>query len=93
MVLTISMYYIFTVSCVLFVMMYIDKKRARNGEWRISEKTLLSLALLGGASGGMLGMYTFRHKTKHSVFVYSMPVFACMHIAIIVTIYLKEVNV
>lgn len=87
MFLTISMYYILIVSAVLFILMYVDKKRARNREWRISEKMLLSLALLGGASGGLLAMYTFRHKTKHTLFVYAMPILAIVHIVVVIIIY------
>ena len=57
-------------SLVLFALMGADKRRARTGAWRVPEKTLFLLALLGGALGGMLGMRAFRHKTKHWYFVY-----------------------
>ncbi len=55
-------------SLVVFVMYGIDKRRAKRGEWRISEKALLSLGVLGGAAGGLLGMKFFRHKTRHTYF-------------------------
>lgn len=52
----------------LFCMMGIDKRRARQGKRRIPEKRLFALAILGGAVGGWLGMYVFRHKTRHWYF-------------------------
>lgn len=57
-----------------FVLMGVDKHRARNGRWRIAEKTLWTVALLGGALGTLLGMRHFRHKTKHWQFRYGLPI-------------------
>ena len=45
-----------------------DKRRSRKKEWRIKEKSLLGISLLGGAFGAILGMIVFHHKTKHSYF-------------------------
>ncbi len=56
-----------------FCSMGIDKSRAKKNQWRIQEKTLFLIALLGGSVGSILGMYSFRHKTKHRSFVYGMP--------------------
>lgn len=56
------------VSFVAFAMYGVDKMKAINGSWRISEKALLLTSLLGGALGGLLGMQLFRHKTKHWYF-------------------------
>ncbi|MDI7740503.1 DUF1294 domain-containing protein [Lysinibacillus fusiformis] len=76
--------YIIVMSIILCIFMYIDKSRARNHEWRISEKSLFTLAILGGASGGVLGMYLFRHKTKHNSFAFGFPIIAAIQIFIIV---------
>ena len=54
--------------------MAIDKQKAKLRQWRISEKTLFILALIGGSIGGILGMYTFRHKTKHLKFTLGFPI-------------------
>lgn len=53
--------------------MYVDKRKARMHKWRIPEKTLFLIALLGGSIGSNLGMYLFHHKTKHWYFVWGMP--------------------
>ena len=76
--------YVAIVSLTLCVFMYIDKQRAIKREWRISEKTLLTLAFFGGAVGGVLGMYLFRHKTKHNAFAFGFPLMAAVHIYLIV---------
>lgn len=56
------------VSLITFVLYGVDKSKARRQAWRIPEKTLLGLGLLGGAAGGLLGMNVFHHKTKHGYF-------------------------
>lgn len=55
------------------VLFYIDKKRARNRQFRISEKTLLLSTFLFGGLGAWIGMSTFRHKTKHTLFKIGVP--------------------
>ena len=76
--------YVAIVSLILCILMYVDKERAIKKEWRISEKTLLILGFLGGAIGGVLGMYLFRHKTKHNAFAFGFPLMAAVHIYLIV---------
>lgn len=66
-----------------YMSMKIDKKRAIKGAYRISEKTLFTLALLGGSLGSILGMKHFRHKTKHWYFKYGMPLIFLIQIAIV----------
>lgn len=56
-----------------FLSMYIDKKKAIRHRWRIPEKTLFLIAVLGGSPGSILGMQIFRHKTRHWYFVVGMP--------------------
>ena len=58
-----------------------DKFRARSGGWRIPEKRLWLLALLFGASGACLGMWSFRHKTRHFAFRYGLPALAAAQLA------------
>ena len=76
--------YVAIVSLILCVFMYVDKERAIKKEWRISEKTLLILGFFGGAIGGVLGMYLFRHKTRHNAFAFGFPLMAAVQIYFIV---------
>jgi uncharacterized membrane protein YsdA (DUF1294 family) len=52
-----------------FGMYAYDKMAARSGRWRISEKALLTISILGGCFGGTLAMYLLRHKTQHTRFI------------------------
>ena len=70
-----------------FAAMARDKRLARQGERRIPETTLLSLAILGGSPGALLGMLLFRHKTRHPAFSVGLPVILLVHIAIIWMLY------
>lgn len=74
-------------SIAAFVAMARDKRLARRGERRIPETTLLSLAILGGSPGALLGMLLFRHKTRHPAFSVGLPVILLVHIAIIWMLY------
>ena len=64
--------YVICINLMGFLAMGIDKERAKRHVWRISEKTLFVIAMLGGCFGTWLGMYLFRHKTKHGYFVLGM---------------------
>lgn len=65
--------YLVLISMVAFVMMGIDKHRARRHRWRIPERTLFLTAVLGGSPGAILGMLLFRHKTRHKLFSIGLP--------------------
>jgi uncharacterized membrane protein YsdA (DUF1294 family) len=63
-------------NAVVFSLYAVDKRKAKKGEWRVSEKTLLLTAFLLGGAGAFLGMLVFRHKTKHTSFTVLVPLFA-----------------
>jgi uncharacterized membrane protein YsdA (DUF1294 family) len=65
--------YLFIVNALGFLLMLIDKQKARKGRWRIPERTLFLTAAIGGSVGSLLGMHTFRHKTKHLSFTLGIP--------------------
>ena len=67
---------------VCLLLMYSDKRRAKQHRRRIPEKTLLLTGALGGALGGWLGMYLFRHKTRHPAFVVGMPLLAALYVPV-----------
>ncbi|MBQ8565839.1 MAG: DUF1294 domain-containing protein [Bacteroidaceae bacterium] len=75
------------INIVAFAMYGIDKYRARKQQHRISEATLLGIALAGGALGAWIAMYTFRHKTRHVKFVLLVPLFLAAHIYLIYRLY------
>ncbi len=62
-------------------LMGIDKWKARKGAFRIPEATLFIIALIGGSVGSILGMYLFRHKTRHWYFVFGMPAILLLQLA------------
>ena len=65
--------YLLIVNAIGFLLMLIDKRKAIRRRWRIREKTLFLTAAIGGSIGSIMGMYTFRHKTKHLQFTLGMP--------------------
>jgi uncharacterized membrane protein YsdA (DUF1294 family) len=72
--------YLAAVNLFGFAAMAIDKGKAKQGAWRISEKSLLTLAAAGGSLGLLLGMHTFRHKTKKLKFALGIPVILCIQV-------------
>ena len=81
--------YLLLINAVAFLLMLVDKIKAKKNRWRIRERTLFGSALLGGSIGALLGMYTFRHKTKHLSFTLGMPAILIAQIALAVWIFLK----
>ena len=66
-----------------FFSMGIDKNRAKKNKWRIPEKRLFLIAILGGSLGSILGMQVFRHKTKHTSFKIGMPCIFILQVIIV----------
>lgn len=65
--------YLLSINALGFLLMLIDKQKAKKKKWRIPEATLMGVAALGGSVGSLLGMYTFRHKTLHKKFTIGIP--------------------
>lgn len=78
--------YLIFINLTAFALMGIDKYKAIHRKWRIPEKTLFLSAVFGGSIGAILGMYTFRHKTKHATFIYGMPAILIAQIILAVII-------
>ena len=77
------LYYLIAVNTLTFVVYGIDKWKAKQGSWRISEATLLTLAVIGGSIGALLGMKIWHHKTMHKKFKYGLPLILLAQIALI----------
>ena len=76
-------YILICINIVTFVIYGIDKWKAKQGNWRISEATLLLLAVLGGSIGALLGMQVWHHKTMHKKFKYGLPLILLVQIVLI----------
>ena len=75
--------YLFLMNIAGFAAMGIDKCKAKTHAWRIPEKTLFGLSLLGGSAGTWAGMYAFRHKTKHWYFRFGLPAITLVQILLL----------
>ena len=75
-------YYLLAINAVAFIMYGIDKYKAKKAKWRISEATLLLLAVLGGSIGAWMGMKVWHHKTMHKKFKYAIPAILLIQIAL-----------
>ena len=75
--------YLLLINAAAFLLMHIDKQKARKKRWRIPESTLMLTAALGGSIGALVGMYTFRHKTKHLKFTLGIPVILVLQILLV----------
>ena len=73
--------YLAVINIAAFILYGIDKQKARNHQWRISEACLICVAVLGGSVGALLGMFVFRHKTKHIKFLIGVPLILILQIA------------
>lgn len=78
--------YFLAVNAMAFIAFGIDKYKAKHNKWRISEATLLLLALIGGSIGAWSGMKAWRHKTMHKKFKYGLPAIFALQLALAVWI-------
>lgn len=75
--------YLCIINALSFLLMLIDKQKAKKKRWRIRERTLLGISALGGSLGGLLGMYLLRHKTLHKRFSIGIPFMLLAHLIIL----------
>lgn len=74
--------YLIIINAVAFLLMLVDKYKARKNLWRIPEATLMGVAVIGGSVGALIGMYTVRHKTKHLKFTVGIPLILAVQVAL-----------
>ena len=86
---TVLLVWLAVINLVTFAVYGIDKAKAKRGAWRVPEKTLFLLPLLGGSLGALLGMRVFHHKTKHWYFVWGIPLILLAQLALAVWLYVK----
>lgn len=85
--LSLILLYLLIINALALVLMLADKRMAEKNLWRIPESTLLTAAAFGGSIGALLGMYRFRHKTKHLKFTLGVPVILIAQIALVVFLF------
>ena len=78
--------YLVIINVITWLIYGIDKMKAKKNKWRVPEKTLILLAVIGGSVGALLGMQVFRHKTKHKKFTIGVPLILILQVAL--TVYL-----
>lgn len=81
--------YLLAINAVTFIVYGIDKYKAKKAKWRISEATLLLLAVLGGSIGAWMGMKVWHHKTMHKKFKYGIPAILLIQIALMAYLHMN----
>ena len=76
--------YLLAINIATFFLYGIDKYKAKKGRWRISEATLLLMAVIGGSIGAWVGMRIWHHKTMHKKFKYGIPIIIILQVALAV---------
>lgn len=84
--------YLIIINLITFIFFWNDKRRSKKEVWRISEKTLIGLCLIGGSIGGFMGMRVFHHKTKHALFVWGIPIILILQIGLGLFLFLRVLN-
>ena len=80
--------YLLIINAAGFVLMLVDKFKAKKNLWRIPEATLIGVAALGGSIGSLIGMYTVRHKTKHLKFTWGIPLILALQVVLVIWLFL-----
>ena len=80
------LYYLLIINAAGFLLMLVDKWKAKKNRWRIRESTLLLVAALGGSVGSLIGMYLFRHKTLHLKFTLGIPLILAAQCFVVVLV-------
>jgi uncharacterized membrane protein YsdA (DUF1294 family) len=76
--------YLFLINALGFGIMYADKRRAKKNLWRIPERTLLTVALIGGSFGVLLGIRLLRHKTRKGIFAIGVPMVLALQVILVI---------
>lgn len=78
--------YLVAINLIAYILYAIDKYKSKRQKWRISEKALIMVALLGGSIGALFAMKIFHHKTKHKKFTIVVPLILIMQIALYILV-------
>jgi len=92
-VITLLTSYLAMVNFIGFALMGIDKYKAKKRAFRIPEATLFIIAIIGGSAGSLMGMYLFRHKTRHRSFVFGIPFILLLQIVLVYAVLKAPVSI
>lgn len=92
-VITLLLIYFTSVNMIGLFLMGLDKHKAKKHLWRIPESTLFIIAIIGGSIGSIIGMYAFRHKTRHWYFVYGLPAILLIQLIIIFALLYSPIQI
>ncbi|SHJ18424.1 DUF1294 domain-containing protein [Lutispora thermophila] len=81
--------YFIMVNSIGYFIMAVDKRKSIKDKWRIKEKTLFAVSLVGGALGMMLGMKRFHHKTRKPMFRIGIPMLTILNMAVYIYLFYK----
>ncbi|MGN0051216.1 MAG: DUF1294 domain-containing protein [Prevotella sp.] len=87
----IILYYLLAVNIATFLLYGVDKYKAKKNKWRISEATLLMMAVIGGSIGALAGMRLWHHKTMHKKFKYGIPVIIILQVALVTYLHTNNI--
>ena len=90
---TLIIIYFIIINCISFIIMGVDKYKARKRAWRIPESTLFVLALIGGSLGSIAGMHLFHHKTRHWYFLYGMPAILILQVLLVLLLLSSPIEI
>ena len=90
---TLIIIYLVSVNCISFIIMGVDKHKARKRAWRIPESTLFVLALIGGSLGSIIRMHLFRHKPRHWYFLYGMPAILIIQVLLVLLLVTSPIEI
>lgn len=83
-------YLLLAINVLTFLIYGLDKYKAKRAKWRISERTLLYMALMGGSIGAWLGMKVWHHKTMHKKFKYGIPAILSLQIVLVLFLHMQR---
>ncbi|WP_372996505.1 DUF1294 domain-containing protein [Lutispora sp.] len=89
MIIKVIFIYFIIINLAGYIIMAVDKRKSVRNKWRIQEKTLFAISLFGGALGMLLGMRSFHHKTKKTMFKVGIPLLAILNIAVYIYLLYK----
>lgn len=90
---TFLLLYVGVMNLIGFLIMGVDKHKAKKRAFRIPEATLFLVAIMGGSIGSIIGMYVFRHKTRHRSFTVGMPIILGLQIILVLFLYFGPFNI